>query len=132
MALKKQKYAYVKIPHTTYTLGLALPESHQYEFTGQMEIRRDGQGRNVTHFFEVPEERRRWKVNPDWTYCEYIRGAPPEFKDNKEGLVLHFLREIQQANHSWPWRNTGIGLTRRSQPSLDSQIYICEYYYYCI
>ncbi|XP_035710380.1 voltage-dependent calcium channel subunit alpha-2/delta-3 isoform X2 [Folsomia candida] len=123
--LRRQKYAYVKIPNTVYTLAITLPESQQYEFTGGMEIRRDGQGRNVTHFFEAPDEPRRWRVNPDWTYCEYIRGAHPEFRDNKEGLILHFLREIQQANTSWPWRNTGIGITRR-QPTLDSQVYICD------
>lgn len=113
-----------------------------------MEIRRDGQGRNVTHFFEAPDEPRRWRVNPDWTYCEYIRGAHPSYNNNKEGvtmipvklglwirqrinfclgLILHFLREIQLANHSWPWRNTGLGnKSPFKEHSLDSQIYICK------
>jgi hypothetical protein len=128
VVLRKQRYAYTKIPSTPYTLGITVPDSHRYKFHGQIEMRRDGLGKNVTQFFEAPGELRQWKVNPDWTYCEYIRGEHPEFKDKtkKEDLVLHFLREIQKAQTSWAWKNTGVGIHTAKPPGMGSDIYSCK------
>jgi len=129
VTVRKQRYAYTKIPTTPYILGITVPDSHRYKFHGQIELRRDGLGKNVSQYFEGPRELRQWKVNPDWTYCEYIRGGGSrEEKDKtKEGLVIHFLREIQNAKNSWAWSNTGIGVASNARhPSMTSDIYSCK------
>lgn len=96
-----------------YTLAVTVPTANMYQFHGQLEIRRDARDalkKDITEFFERLNEPRRWRLNPDWTYCEYIHRDSGN--DNttvnakyKEDLMIHFLRRIQSAEKSWAWRN---------------------------
>ena len=58
---------------------------------------------NVSKFFDVqgPGQPRKWKLHPDWTYCEYIRTPParenkgdkPKDKFAHENLLMEFIRK---------------------------------------
>jgi hypothetical protein len=130
VTIRKQKFEYSKVKMTPYTLGLTVPQN-MHRFIGEMELRRDiQQGMDVTSFFGPPDSsasNRKWMINPDWTYCEYVRGGV--HFDNKEELLLHFLKQIQKAKGSWAWRNTGVGIKPRHAAKdkvLDGDIYSCE------
>jgi len=129
VTIRKQKYEYMKVRNTPYTLGLVVPHNMN-RFEAELEIRRDlPSGADVSTFFgPTTGGHKRWMVNPDWTYCEYIRGG--HHFDNKEDLLIHFLQQIQKARGSWAWRNTGVGIkTRHSggkEKILDGDIYSCE------
>lgn len=134
MHVRKQRYTYAKINGTQYTLALTVPLANMYQFHGQLEIRRDEKGNDVTNFFEKPNEARRWSLNPDWTYCEYIQRD--QDNDNltfslksKEDVMLHFLRKIQNAKNSWKWRNTNVGIKKpivRGGEQRPREIYSCK------
>ncbi|CAL8108692.1 unnamed protein product [Orchesella dallaii] len=117
---------------TPYTLAIAVPENAN-RFIGELEIRL--QDENILSYFDKTNEPRKWKINPDWSYCEYIRGG--KTFETKEDLLLHFLEKIQGATPSWPWRNTRIGIRYRHQAHQagvggesrwhsEAEIYECE------
>lgn len=128
VTLRKQVYFFAKVPQTPYTLALTLPESQQFKYEGETEIRL-AQDNNLTRFFDSPREPRRWRLNPDWTYCDFIRGDLPIYRRDKEGLFLHFLKEIQNANTSWQWKTTKPAIKMKhppQEPDLSKPVYICD------
>jgi len=120
---------------TPYTLAIAVPENAN-RFVGELEIRL--QEENILSYFDKTNEPRKWKINPDWSYCDYIRGGDKYNFASKEDLLLHFLTKIQRSTGSWPWRNTGIGVKYRHQAHQggagggesrwhsEAEIYECE------
>jgi hypothetical protein len=112
VSIRSQKHEYVKIQNTSYTLGLSTPENLN-TFNGQMELFLEReQGHDVVSYFdEINTTERKWMINPNWNYCEYVRGGT-QF-DSKEELLLHFIRKIQSAKKGWKWKNTGVGIKQR-------------------
>ncbi len=114
-----------------------MPLAHKWQFYGQAEIRLDEKNTDVTNFFEKPNELRKWRLNPDWTYCEYVQRD--QDNDNltftsKEESLLHFLRKIQKAQNSFKWRNTKIGIKKqigRGGEHKPREIYSCECTHTC-
>ncbi|CAL8093183.1 unnamed protein product [Orchesella dallaii] len=126
--VRKQQYAYAKINKTQYTLGVTVPKANMYQFHAELEIRLDAQQKNVSTFFDKPNEPRKWRLHPDWTYCEYIRGGPQKKEDklSKEDILIQFLQKIQLAKGSWPWRNIKYGNKNTYVPTPPSEIYSCD------
>lgn len=69
---------------------------------------------------------RRWGLNPDWKYCEFLGGARTStglLINNKEDLLLYFLKKIQGTswtNSSTAWKNTGL-------KGDDQETYSCKF-----
>lgn len=80
-----------------------------------MEIRL--QSENILSYFdfEKPKEQRKWKINPDWSYCDFIKGGEKHNFETAEEQLMYFLKKIQSTTSSWAWRNTGEGIKHRHQ-----------------
>jgi hypothetical protein len=121
------------IPNTPYALGVSVPEGLN-TFSGKVDISLMGKEEriDVTHFLDHPNESvRKWKLNPNWHYCKFIR-TEKSF-ENPEDLLIHFLRAIQSSTTNWGWKNTGVGITKAVRHSarqrhLDEEIYECKLY----
>merc|ERR1719391_1325277 len=67
VTVREQDYFYYNISNTPFTLGIALPSKYgKYKVQGGMELNQKGRI-DVNDMF--PDER--WKLHPDWVYCEY-------------------------------------------------------------
>ncbi|XP_016845340.1 voltage-dependent calcium channel subunit alpha-2/delta-3 isoform X2 [Nasonia vitripennis] len=97
VSIRRHNYFYKPIEETPFSLGLALPEGYgMFEVHAEQEIRHAKV--NVTQYFKGD----RWKVHPDWTYCEYYFESEKWFGTPEE-RVLHFL--VQAHNPGWKWRS---------------------------
>ncbi|CAH1121282.1 unnamed protein product [Ceutorhynchus assimilis] len=103
---RRYKYFYNRIEGTPFSLGLAIPEGYgMYELVAEQEIKHAQ--KNVTDYFKG----NKWRVHPDWIYCEYTSGTTGEqwFKSAEE-RVLHFLSRSRRPG--WKW----MSLRPRSSP----------------
>ncbi|ODM90179.1 Voltage-dependent calcium channel subunit alpha-2/delta-4, partial [Orchesella cincta] len=91
---------------TPYTLAIAFSEKNANEFIGKLDT--SSKEEDILSYFEEINEPRKWKINPDWSYCDYIQDGEKYKFSSKEDLLLNFLRKIQRANGSWLWRENGI------------------------
>ncbi|ODM90180.1 Voltage-dependent calcium channel subunit alpha-2/delta-4 [Orchesella cincta] len=91
---------------TPYTLAIAFSEKNANEFIGKLDTR--SKEEDILSYFEEINEPRKWKINPDWSYCDYIQDGEKYKFASKEDLLLHFIRKSQRSTGSWLWRENGI------------------------
>ncbi|GFG33999.1 hypothetical protein Cfor_04865 [Coptotermes formosanus] len=92
---RRHKYFYNAIEGTPFSLGLAIPEGYgMYEVLGEQEIKHSPI--NVTEYFKGSK----WKVHPDWVYCEYNSMSEHRFKTPEE-QVQWFLSKAGKPGWKW-------------------------------
>lgn len=92
---RRHKYFYNAIEGTPFSLGLAIPEGYgMYEVLGEQEIKHSHV--NVTEYFKGSK----WRVHPDWVYCEYNSMSDHRFKTPEE-QVLWFLSKAGKPGWKW-------------------------------
>ncbi|XP_048526284.1 voltage-dependent calcium channel subunit alpha-2/delta-3 isoform X1 [Dendroctonus ponderosae] len=94
---RRYKYFYNAIEGTPFSLGLAIPEGYgMFELLAEQEIKHSQ--KNVTDYLKG----NKWRVHPDWVYCEYTSGTSGEqwFKTAEE-RVLHFLSRSRRPGWKW-------------------------------
>ena len=51
----------------------------------------------------------RWKLHPDWVYCEYnYAGSDDKKFDTPEKNMRHFLERLQEERSSFNWGNSRV------------------------
>ncbi|XP_024938737.1 voltage-dependent calcium channel subunit alpha-2/delta-4 isoform X2 [Cephus cinctus] len=119
--IRKHNYFYKSIERTPFSLGLALPEGYgMYELLAEQEIKHSII--NVTEYFKG----NKWKIHPDWVYCEYNAGSEKWFSTPEE-RVLHFL--TRTGRPGWKWmslrpKSRSSQHKQASKPDKDS--YYCD------
>jgi len=112
-----QTFAFTRINSSQYTLAITLPSHQQYYMKGEIELRLANT--DWLSYLEQPSEPRRWRLNPDWEYCEMIKGDMTDL-NSPEDILLYFLKKRRSADKYWSWRNTKFRARRT-----DSDIYSC-------
>lgn len=99
VTIKDQEYYYHNISNTPFTLGIAFPSKYgKYRVKGGIELNRNPSVKAAETF-----SGNKWKIHPDWVYCEYnyARDEDRNF-DNPETNLKHFLdRMSKQRDFNW-------------------------------
>merc|ERR1711962_1555239 len=67
VTVREQEYFYYNISNTPFTLGIVMPSKYgKYRVSGGLEL---NQNRHIDANKIFPDDR--WKLHPDWVYCEY-------------------------------------------------------------
>merc|ERR1719342_1636817 len=100
VTVREQDYFYYNISNTPFTLGIALPSKYgKYKVQGGLELNQKGRI-DVNELF--PDER--WKLHPDWVYCEYNYAGTEDKKfDTPEKNMRHFLERLADERASFNW-----------------------------
>lgn len=143
MTTRRHKYFYNPIEGTPFSLGLAIPEGYgMYELLAEQEIKHSQKNGRIAYsttnrnvhlsFFTVTEHFTgdRWRVHPDWVYCEYTSGSFGEqtFKTPEE-RVLHFLARSKRPG--WKWMSLRPRSPRQREhhhqyAKQDKEAYFCK------
>merc|ERR1719186_209692 len=92
VTVREQEYFYSDISSTPFTLGIVMPTKYgKYRVSGGLEL---NQNRHIDANKIFPDDR--WKLHPDWVYCEYnYAGTDIRFEfDSPEKNVKHFLERL--------------------------------------
>lgn len=91
------RYYYAPLANTPFSFGLAVPEGYgQYRVKGEIDIK--SADFDIKSLFE-----KKWKLHPDWVYCEY-RYPEKHPQRNPEENLQHFLTLIQNLKNS-KWKS---------------------------
>jgi len=98
VTIRQQDYFYHNISNTPFTLGIAFPSKYgKYRVTGGMEL---NQNRDVDPTATFDGDK--WKLHPDWVYCEYNYAGNGEREfDSPETNMRHFLERLDKHGMSW-------------------------------
>ena len=120
VTVREQEYFYYNISNTPFTLGIVMPSKYgKYRVSGGLELNQnrhiDGEIINgvIQNFLKnskifnlankiFPDDR--WKLHPDWVYCEYNYAGTDDRKfDSPEKNMKHFLERLadEKANFNW-------------------------------
>ena len=114
VTIREQNYFYHNISNTPFTLGIAFPSKYgQFRVTGGTEITRnkaDGgwiEISNHLNSFSTAAKvfsSDRWKLHPDWVYCEYnYAGSNDRQFDTPENNMRHFLDRLSHEGVKFNW-----------------------------
>ena len=118
VTVREQDYFYYNISNTPFTLGIALPNKYgKFRVRGGMEVNQQRIDGESWHYFATnviavipvnqlfPDDR--WKLHPDWVYCEYNYAGQDDRKfDSPEKNMRHFLERLADERSSFNWGNT--------------------------
>merc|ERR1711892_988529 len=100
VTVREQEYLYYNISNTPFTLGIVMPSKYgKYRVSGGLEL---NQNRHIDANKIFPDDR--WKLHPDWVYCEYNYAGTDDRKfDSPEKNMKHFLERLadEKANFNW-------------------------------
>merc|ERR1719435_538041 len=100
VTVREQEYFYYNISNTPFTLGIVMPSKYgKYRVSGGLEL---NQNRHIDANKIFPDDR--WKLHPDWVYCEYNYAGTDDRKfDSPEKNMKHFLERLadEKANFNW-------------------------------
>jgi len=100
VTVREQDYFYYNISNTPFTLGIVMPSKYgKYRVSGGLEL---NQNRHIDGNKIFPDDR--WKLHPDWVYCEYNYAGTDDRKfDSPEKNMKHFLERLadEKANFNW-------------------------------
>merc|ERR1719233_630581 len=100
VTVREQEYFYYNISNTPFTLGIVMPSKYgKYRVSGGLEL---NQNRHIDANKIFPDDR--WKLHPDWVYCEYNYAGTDDRKfDSPEKNMKHFLERPadEKANFNW-------------------------------
>merc|ERR1711892_1503783 len=100
VTVREQEYFYYNISNTPFTLGIVMPSKYgKYRVSGGLEL---NQNRHIDANKIFPDDR--WKLHPDWVYCEYDYAGTDDRKfDSPEKNMKHFLERLadEKANFNW-------------------------------
>jgi len=96
VTVREQDYFYRHIPHSGFSLGLALPSQYgKYRVNGGLQL----EGKNSFNASEILSGEK-WRVHPDWLYCKFNNN----FKKvcSQEDSLKHFLGLMgSEKNFNW-------------------------------
>merc|ERR1719429_551198 len=100
VTVREQDYFYYNISNTPFTLGIVLPAKYgKYRVRGGMELNQRARI-DVNDLF--PDDR--WKLHPDWVYCEYNYAGQEDKKfDSPENNMRHFLDRVSHEGAKFNW-----------------------------
>merc|ERR1719228_2920037 len=100
VTVREQDYFYYNISNTPFTLGIVMPSKYgKYRVSGGLEL---NQNMHIDANKIFPDDR--WKLHPDWVYCEYNYAGTDDRKfDSPEKNMKHFLERLadEKANFNW-------------------------------
>jgi len=100
VTVREQEYFYYNISNTPFTLGIVMPTKYgKYRVSGGLEL---NQNRHIDANKIFPDDK--WKLHPDWVYCEYNYAGTDDRKfDSPEKNMKHFLERLadEKANFNW-------------------------------
>eukprot|EP00090_Calanus_glacialis_P023863 TRINITY_DN369_c0_g1_i1.p1 TRINITY_DN369_c0_g1~~TRINITY_DN369_c0_g1_i1.p1 ORF type:complete len:1359 (+),score=332.60 TRINITY_DN369_c0_g1_i1:336-4412(+) len=100
VTIREQDYFYYNISNTPFTLGIVMPSKYgKYRVSGGLEL---NQNRHIDANKIFPDDR--WKLHPDWVYCEYNYAGTDDRKfDSPEKNMKHFLERLADEKASFNW-----------------------------
>merc|ERR1711892_1413093 len=100
VTVREQEYFYYNISNTPFTLGIVMPSKYgKYRVSGGLEL---NQNRHIDANKIFPDDR--WKLHPDWVYCEYNYAGTDDRKfDSPEKNMKHFLERLADEEASFNW-----------------------------
>merc|ERR1712128_124787 len=100
VTVREQEYFYYNISNTPFTLGIVMPSKYgKYRVSGGLEL---NQNRHIDANKIFPDDR--WKLHPDWVYCEYNYAGTDDRKfDSPEKNMKHFLERLADEKASFNW-----------------------------
>eukprot|EP00091_Calanus_sinicus_P023983 TRINITY_DN8374_c0_g1_i1.p1 TRINITY_DN8374_c0_g1~~TRINITY_DN8374_c0_g1_i1.p1 ORF type:complete len:684 (+),score=169.91 TRINITY_DN8374_c0_g1_i1:80-2053(+) len=100
VTIREQDYFYCNISNTPFSLGIVMPSNYgKYRVSGGLEL---NQNRHIDANKIFPDDR--WKLHPDWVYCEYNYAGTDDRKfDSPEKNMKHFLERLADEKASFNW-----------------------------
>lgn len=100
VTVREQEYFYYNISNTPFTLGIVMPTKYgKYRVSGGLEL---NQNRHIDANKIFPDDK--WKLHPDWVYCEYNYAGTDDRKfDSPERNMKHFLERLADEKASFNW-----------------------------
>merc|ERR1719431_781726 len=100
VTVREQEYFYYNISNTPFTLGIVMPSKYgKYRVSGGLEL---NQNRHIDANKIFPDDK--WKLHPDWVYCEYNYAGTDDRKfDSPEKNMKHFLERLADEKASFNW-----------------------------
>ncbi|XP_023323136.1 voltage-dependent calcium channel subunit alpha-2/delta-3 isoform X8 [Eurytemora carolleeae] len=104
VTIREQDYFYHNISNTPFTLGIVFPNKYgKYRVVGGLEVN-DPQNRQPGNGPAANLAGDRWKLHPDWVYCEYNYGGQSgKMFDNPETNMVHFLNRLEEEKNQFDW-----------------------------
>jgi len=102
--IREQDYFYHNITNTPFTLGIAFPSKYgQFRVKGGIEITQAGVDAGKVFSSD------RWKLHPDWVYCEYNYAGNHERQfDTPENNMRHFLERLSHEGNKFNWGSSRV------------------------
>merc|ERR1719228_168564 len=101
VTVREQEYFYYNISNTPFTLGIVMPSKYgKYRVQGGLELNQRQRRIDAKQIF--PDDR--WKLHPDWVYCEYNYAGTDDRKfDSPEKNMKHFLERLSNEGVKFNW-----------------------------
>merc|ERR1711892_1294177 len=118
VTVREQEYFYYNISNTPFTLGIVMPSKYgKYRVSGGLEL---NQNRHIDANKIFPDDR--WKLHPDWVYCEYNYAGTDDRKfDSPEKNMKHFLERLADEKANFNWGQSRLDLDNKNVEKREVQ-----------